>query len=252
MSEKTKCQICFQVIPPGVEHEHMCPICLIKQAISPHHILPRSLGGTDDRRNIVYLCLSCHDLVEMIQEKTGKSFSPDMIEQIRQAADIKLGKDKDGVSHSYKTICGKTFLLWVILGNGTQKIVNQFVDGYPDELIPKEPQESKPLDIPAPTHRGRGRPFDMRIDTQYLAQLVEQGRGKSLREIQHMLHQQGIDVSHEFIRKRINGVLPWVRLKECPHCHKKFDPGKDRRIIFCSPECYTAVHRKPRKTVGLS
>ena len=40
-----------------------CPICSNK-AVSQHHIKPRAEGGTDDPRNLVWLCKKCHDEVE--------------------------------------------------------------------------------------------------------------------------------------------------------------------------------------------
>ena len=54
-----------------------CPLC-DKEASSPHHIKPRSEGGTDDERNLVWLCKSCHDRVE------GLEFTPDLIESERR------------------------------------------------------------------------------------------------------------------------------------------------------------------------
>ncbi len=55
----------------------LCPLC-DKPAVSPHHIKPRSQGGTDDPRNIVMLCKSCHDEVE------GQNFTPDLISNKRR------------------------------------------------------------------------------------------------------------------------------------------------------------------------
>lgn len=54
-----------------------CPLC-DGEANSPHHIRPRSEGGTDEPRNIVWLCSSCHDRVE------GIPFTPDLIESERR------------------------------------------------------------------------------------------------------------------------------------------------------------------------
>ncbi len=30
-----------------------------------HHITPRAEGGTDERRNLIELCVSCHDIAEV-------------------------------------------------------------------------------------------------------------------------------------------------------------------------------------------
>ena len=55
----------------------LCPLC-DQPAISDHHIVPRSEGGTDEPRNIVKLCKKCHDEVE------GMPFTPDLIERLRR------------------------------------------------------------------------------------------------------------------------------------------------------------------------
>lgn len=41
-----------------------CFVCGIQFGVYPHHILPRDQGGTDDPKNIVYLCENHHDEVE--------------------------------------------------------------------------------------------------------------------------------------------------------------------------------------------
>lgn len=35
---------------------------------SPHHLLPRYLGGKDTADNLVLVCIACHDMIEMAQE----------------------------------------------------------------------------------------------------------------------------------------------------------------------------------------
>ena len=54
-----------------------CPLC-DGEADSAHHIKPRSEGGSDESRNIVWLCRSCHDRVE------GLVFTPALIESERR------------------------------------------------------------------------------------------------------------------------------------------------------------------------
>ena len=61
-----------------------CPICGLRPAMSPHHIIPRSEGGTDDPKNIVHLCKVCHDIVEEIYNSTGLTYSPCLINAIRR------------------------------------------------------------------------------------------------------------------------------------------------------------------------
>jgi 5-methylcytosine-specific restriction endonuclease McrA len=61
-----------------------CPICKSQKATSKHHILPRALGGTDDKKNIVWLCPDCHNIVE---EHTSEDslYCPKMVKHIRVA-----------------------------------------------------------------------------------------------------------------------------------------------------------------------
>lgn len=65
-----------------------CPICWVNPATSPHHITPRAEGGTDDKKNIVDLCKSCHDIVEEIYDSTGESYSPHLVATIRKLHDL--------------------------------------------------------------------------------------------------------------------------------------------------------------------
>jgi len=59
-----------------------CPLC-DGEANSPHHIKPLLEGGTDEPRNIVYLCRRCHDEIE------GLGFTPELVTKMRRA---RLGK----------------------------------------------------------------------------------------------------------------------------------------------------------------
>ena len=43
-----------------------CVFCGSVDALTLHHIRPRSLGGSHTRRNLVTLCRDCHDNVEGI------------------------------------------------------------------------------------------------------------------------------------------------------------------------------------------
>jgi len=57
-------------------NQRKCPLCG-QTANSPHHIKPRAEGGTDEPRNIVYLCRSCHNEIE------GLDFTPNLIAKKR-------------------------------------------------------------------------------------------------------------------------------------------------------------------------
>ena len=40
-----------------------CRLCKTTHNLTPHHIVFRSQGGTDDLSNLLTLCLRCHDAV---------------------------------------------------------------------------------------------------------------------------------------------------------------------------------------------
>lgn len=43
--------------------------------MTAHHINPRDWGGEDEVRNLITLCSSCHDAVEIITHEKGKPLS---------------------------------------------------------------------------------------------------------------------------------------------------------------------------------
>jgi len=47
---------------------NLCPRCLKRNAISLHHIIPRANGGGDNKENIIYLCIECHNKVEILTD----------------------------------------------------------------------------------------------------------------------------------------------------------------------------------------
>ena len=59
-----------------------CPICG-RNAQSPHHIIPRSQGGTDDTKNEVLVCKECHDILEAVYDETGMEYCPALARAIR-------------------------------------------------------------------------------------------------------------------------------------------------------------------------
>lgn len=42
---------------------HRCRACSASHGLEVHHVVMRSLGGTDDARNLIALCRSCHESV---------------------------------------------------------------------------------------------------------------------------------------------------------------------------------------------
>ena len=50
--------------------EHCCRRCKTKRALTVHHIESRKRGGTTDLRNLITLCVSCHDWAESQENLT--------------------------------------------------------------------------------------------------------------------------------------------------------------------------------------
>jgi len=45
--------------------QEKCQVCFIQDLMpNIHHIIPRKHGGTDDPKNLILLCSSCHGMVE--------------------------------------------------------------------------------------------------------------------------------------------------------------------------------------------
>jgi hypothetical protein len=251
----TMCQICGNVIDDNPQddtekHEHICPICLKVPATFPHLIKPRDQGGTDDRRNLLYLCPGCHALAESFCALRQEILSPELISMLRLGLTAKKDSDYETCA---KTLCGKNFLMWIHPKGGSRHIINQFIDGVPNEYIRKEDAVAPQINLPIvygrdKRHGKRGRPVNNEIETKYLIELTESNGGMSLRQVQKYLIVQGFNVSIEFIRKRIKGIIRPEELRECPKCHAKFKP-KDRRQVFCSTPCYIATYRKPGKKI---
>jgi len=71
-----------------------CPVCRANLAISPHHIIPVADGGSDDRKNKIYLCKRCHDIVEEIYDTHGVCYSPWLVNTIKKQYDF-AGNNKE-------------------------------------------------------------------------------------------------------------------------------------------------------------
>lgn len=228
--------------------ERLCPICGMV-ADSPHHVKPRSLGGSDTAKNIVYLCPKCHDYVEDIQEKRGVELSPELISELRRELSIKLGTDLDGISESYILRDGKHFLVWIILPNKTKKWICQYVDGAPDTEVETEPSIGVKVASSISPRRKPGRPIRDEIDTSYLEELAY-NKGMTLRAISKRLELEGFHLSFNAIRKRLiksEGYMPPLQA-QCKQCGALFEPKGNRRI-YCSKECYTIHERHIKKLI---
>lgn len=44
-----------------------CQRCEMRPGVALHHVIPRSQSGDDDRRNLEWLCGTCHDAAHHIR-----------------------------------------------------------------------------------------------------------------------------------------------------------------------------------------
>lgn len=55
----------------------MCPVCQKNKVQSKHHIIPRKYNGNNDKTNLIWLCNTCHDIIELKTEdwiESGKGY----------------------------------------------------------------------------------------------------------------------------------------------------------------------------------
>ncbi len=71
----------------------VCPVCG-KPAPSEHHIKPRSIGGSDESINKVWLCLSCHDIIEAIYDETGMEYCSSMVKALQRRLGLHPGSNR--------------------------------------------------------------------------------------------------------------------------------------------------------------
>lgn len=53
----------------GYPHKGLCQECHQKRKLTKHHIVPLSEGGSDNLKNIAWLCRPCHDKIHGINGK---------------------------------------------------------------------------------------------------------------------------------------------------------------------------------------
>ena len=54
------------------KHIKQCAFCGTKKNLEEHHMIPLSMGGTNDELNLVFLCKDCHKAVTSYQWKIWK------------------------------------------------------------------------------------------------------------------------------------------------------------------------------------
>ena len=152
-----------------------CPLC-DNEAISPHHIKSRSEGGTNDSRNIVFLCKRCHDEVEI----ECLNFTPDLITNKRR----EYLSAKATSQEEYWYIQRPDGLLFIGIKTPGEKEMRHFDIFIPDDSISLNSQRTflKPLGTKI-IKRNRGRPR-LTVDWELVGKLKNQGL--SLRNIEEM------------------------------------------------------------------
>ena len=56
-------------------HVRRCAFCGCENNLEEHHMIPLFMGGTNDERNLVFLCHDCHTQVSVYQRKFCRSDS---------------------------------------------------------------------------------------------------------------------------------------------------------------------------------
>ena len=237
-----------------------CPICG-EIAGSPHHVKPRSLGGTDDYRNIVWLCKPCHDIVEEIQEREQLEFCPDLVKRQRSEQHITLAKNKEGgASESYVNHYGYMKLAFIIRPDGTKQVIEQYIGAQPPWLHPQRQEAEEVvtsqtikdvIGVPSIVRRGKGRPAKD-IDDKYLKEL-RYNEGLSYRQIARKLkNENDYEISrtaiHDHLVKSKHHHIPESAICEYVGCRKEYKPWLENQR-YCSPECNARANQRgmPKK-----
>ena len=120
---------------------YVCRRCGGTDGLTAHHIKPRDDGGTDDPKNLITLCCSCHDIIEEHPDEIQICFSKTFPRKPRpqKTKKHKLKKIK-AIKYPklYPTVpcacgCGKTFeQKWT-----TQRFYGNHRNKYYDQIYPR-------------------------------------------------------------------------------------------------------------------
>ena len=133
-----------------------CPLC-DKEADSQHHIKPRSEGGSNEPRNLVWLCKACHNNVE------GREFTPSLIESERRRL-----KGSAALGESYVfMVHGECIVFAGIRINDT---LIPFGIRLPKEQPLANAQVAMPFHVSGKTPKGRPR----KVISSHLAKILDE------------------------------------------------------------------------------
>jgi len=72
-------------------HCQRCDHLFSHKRLTVHHLVPRIEGGTDDPRNLVTLCSSCHDIVEDKRIATARDMRLDYWAELDAEEKVRFG-----------------------------------------------------------------------------------------------------------------------------------------------------------------
>lgn len=61
-----------------------CRACRGRSNLTVHHINPRAWGGSDEERNLITLCIRCHDQAEIQTEEFKRPLTTDELEAVHR------------------------------------------------------------------------------------------------------------------------------------------------------------------------
>ena len=115
MAKRKKSAEYIKILADKKSKFEKCELCDKRAPEELHHIIPVSLGGSDDERNLIYICRVCHSLLtpksELIKiAKERKSFKHKASLKFWETVERRLkdGEDTiDAVFGSFQDVLGE-------------------------------------------------------------------------------------------------------------------------------------------------
>ena len=86
-----------------MKHDH-CVACGQSENLNHHHLVPRSIGGSDDDSNLITLCGSCHAKAHQVKADWRHSELTSKALQAKKARNERVGTIPFGYRCSNKTL----------------------------------------------------------------------------------------------------------------------------------------------------